>query len=122
MSAGKSLWFLALALLVALPATGAHAQYGFPLYRAGVQLTAEDMEMTRQAVREVLESQEVGYSTTWANAETGLNGEARLLEVFERDDVPCGTVSFTLTKRGSGAPFTMSFCKMEEEDRWGMLP
>ena len=122
MSAAKSLWLVALALLVAWPVADARAQLGFDLYRAGVQLTTEDVDLTRAAVREALESQEVGFTNTWSNPETGLNGEARLLDVFERNDSPCGTVYFTVTKQGRGIPYTLSFCKMEEEDRWGMLP
>lgn len=118
----KRAWSLAAAMIaIGLPAS-AHAQLGFDLYRGGVQLTAEDVDLTRQAVREALDSGEAGYSTTWSNPQTGLNGEARLLETFDRDGAPCGTVYFTLTKQGRGIPYTLSFCKMEDEDRWGMLP
>ena len=38
----------------------ANAQYGFGLYRAGVEITDADMQVIRQTVRAVLDTETVG--------------------------------------------------------------
>jgi surface antigen len=86
--------------------------FGRPAYR----LNEKDLDLLKQAVREVLEKHQVGATAEWSDPDTGKAGQAKLLDVFTRDGMPCGQVEHVFTK-GEGRSYQLPFCKMAD-GRW----
>lgn len=86
--------------------------FGRPAYR----LNEKDLGLLKEAVRQVLETQQVGATAEWSDPGTGKAGQAKLLDVFTRDGMPCGQVEHVFTK-GDGRSYQLPFCKMAD-GRW----
>ena len=106
-------------LLLAMSLSIASAQLGFNLYRSGVEVEGEDLELAKQSVRTVLESRAVGTRDAWSNPETGMSGEATLLEIYDDAGTACGRVLIMVTRRDRQAPFDLRLCQ-RPDGTWGI--
>jgi hypothetical protein len=106
---------LAFTLVLGLPSAKAGPlvdPFGRPAYR----LNEKDLGLLKEAVRQVLEKHQVGATAEWSDPDTGKAGQAKLLDVFTRDGMPCGQVEHVFTK-GEGRSYQLPFCKMAD-GRW----
>ena len=106
-------------LMTVVPISFAAAQLGFKLYRSGVEVAGEDLELAKQSVRTVLESGTVGTRDAWSNPETGMTGEATLLETYDDDGTACGRVLIVVARRDRQAPFDLRLCQ-RPDGTWGI--
>lgn len=106
-------------LMVVVPSSFATAQLGFNLYRSGVEVAGEDLELAKQSVRAVLESGTVGTRDAWSNPETGMAGESTLLEIYDDDGTACGRVLIVVSRRDRQAPFDLRLCQ-RPDGTWGI--
>lgn len=109
---------LALTLIIVTPA---QAQFGLFLGgRGGVDMTDEDWDLFRDALRDALTPLEAGRRTEWNNPKTGLRGDVVVQKIHERDGAPCGDVQATFIRR-TVQPYTLTFCRMAN-GRWAIAP
>ena len=106
-------------LMLVAPLSIASAQLGFNLYRSGVEVAGEDLELAKQSVRTVMQSQAVGTRDTWANPETGMSGETTLLELYDDDGTACGRVLIVVRRQDRQAPFDLRLCQ-RPDGTWGI--
>ena len=106
-------------LMLVAPLSVASAQLGFNLYRSGVEVAGEDLELAKQSVRTVLESRAVGTRDAWSNPETGMAGESTLLEIYDDDGTECGRVLIVVSRRDRQAPFDLRLCQ-RPDGTWGI--
>jgi surface antigen len=98
----------ALSFAVTAPAfsDGVIDPFGTKTYR----LSDPDLELLKQAVRQALESQEVGTTVEWAGKQSKRTGRVTLLRVFQLNGMPCGEVEHVFTD-GSGSRYVLPFCR-----------
>ena len=109
---------IALGVMASGPAS---AQLGFNLYRSGAtDLSAEDLQFLRMAVREVLESREPGKTVEWRNPNSNIGGTATLVRSYKNGPDDCGAVTFTVGRAGRGeAAFDFDLCQ-RADGVWGL--
>ena len=98
-------------LLLIVPMSGASAQFGFGLYRSGVNVAGEDLATVGRSVATVMASGTVGAVDSWSNPETGLFGDTTLLELYEDFDTQCARVRIVARRGDREAPFEFNFCE-----------
>lgn len=81
-----------------------------PFGRSAYKLSEADMDLLENAVRTVLEKQEVGATADWQSANGEKAGRATLLQTFTRDGMICGEVQHDFTK-GEGHTYQLPYCK-----------
>jgi len=64
----------------------------------------------------VLEKQPVAAAAEWSGPATGKAGQAKSLDLFIRDGMPCDQVEHVFTK-GDGRSYQPPFCKIAD-GRW----
>ena len=106
-------------LLLAVPLSTASAQFGFSLYRSGVDISGEDLVLLRQSVRNLLDSGTVGATESWSNQQSGLSGEATLTEVYEDFGTQCVRVEILVRSSRREAPFDLRLCQ-RPDGTWGI--
>ena len=106
-------------LLLAAAIVPANAQYGFGLYRAGVDITDADMQVIRETVRAVLDTETVGTSQSFSVPETSLSGEVTLNEYYAEEDTHCAQVAILVSSGGRQAPFDLLLCQ-RPDGTWGI--
>jgi surface antigen len=87
-----------------------------PFGRSAYELDEADWDLLKEAVRTVLEKQEVGATANWQSANGEKAGRATLLKTFTRNGMTCGQVQHEFTK-GEGQSYQLPFCKMPD-GRW----
>jgi surface antigen len=115
MSFVKSMRCLAIAsLLAASPLTVASgAGLVDPFGRESFRLSAEDWELLRESVRQVLEAQQDNATATWQGEQSGRAGRATLLRAFKHNGMTCGEVEHVFTA-GGGNRYVLPFCQVED--------
>lgn len=115
------MWKLAVfaCLMLVVPVSGASAQLGFNLYRSGVEVSGEDLELAKQSVRRVLEVGTVGTRDAWSNPTSGMSGETTLLEVYDDAGTACGRVLILVSRNDRQAPFDLRLCQ-RPDGTWGI--
>lgn len=111
--------FVLACLLVAVPLSSASSQFGFSLYRSGVDISGEDLVLLREAVRDVLQRGTVGASESWSNQQSGMSGMATLTEVYEDFGTQCVRVDIIVRARQREAPFDLRLCQ-RPDGTWGV--
>lgn len=109
---------IALSMTVPGPAS---AQLGFNLYRSGTtDLSAEDLQFIRLAMREVLESREPGKTLEWRNPNNNISGRVTLVRAYNNGNDDCGQVAVTVGRGGGGeAEFDFNMCQ-RNDGTWGL--
>ena len=100
-------------LLAMVPPASARGVLVDPFGRQSYGLSAEDWELFRASVREVLEAQQQGAIARWQGKQSGRAGRATLLRVFKRGTMPCGEVEHFFTA-GGGNRYVLPFCQVED--------
>jgi surface antigen len=113
-------WFrvpaVALALMLVLLASDARSQM-HPLRE--LELTAEDIELLTTAADHVYDAGEIGASEAWSNAASGNSGSATLLQVFERDGLPCRRIEHVIKIKKDATPKRLELATCRTADgRW----
>jgi surface antigen len=104
------------ALMLAVLAGDASSQMN-PLRQ--LELTAEDIELLSTAANHVYDGGKIGASEVWSNAASGNSGSATLLEVFERDGLPCRRVEHVIKVRKDAVPKRLELTTCRTADgRW----
>ena len=106
-------------LMLVAPLSNASAQLGFNLYRSGVEVSGEDLELAKQSVRTVMASGTVGTRDAWSNPETGMSGETTLLELYDDAGTSCGRVLIVVRRHDRQAPFDLRLCQ-RPDGTWGI--
>lgn len=108
-------------LLLVVPLANASAQFGFNLYRSGVDISGDDLELVRESVRAVMASNTVGTIEDWSNPASGMSGETTLLELYrdENYDGQCGQVLILVHQGDREAPFNLRLCQ-RPDGTWGI--
>ena len=101
----------------------ATAQMGFNLWRSGdSDLSGEDLELLRGAVREALNAGVENAPVAWANTDSGYSGDATLMRAFSADDGdPCGDVKMRIARGGRSTEINLTLCQ-REDGTWGIAP
>jgi len=79
----------ALAMISAIVASDARGQMN-PL--RALELSAGDLELLTTTADRLYEAGRLGAVETWSNPESGNSGTVEILEVFEREGLPCRRV------------------------------
>ena len=113
-------WLRALAvapaLMLAVLAGDASSQMN-PLRQ--LELTAEDIELLSTAANHVYDAGAIGASEAWSNAASGNSGAATLLEVFERDGLPCRRIEHVIKISKDATPKRLVLATCRTADgRW----
>ena len=91
-----------------------------PFGRDFQEMSDEDVKLMTASMRTVLERRVAGSQEAWTNDKSHLAGVSSLTRVYEQEGRPCGTVNHYFTK-GTGKPYTLSFCKFEDGS-WKIMP
>jgi surface antigen len=100
-------------LLAMVPSASARGVLVDPFGRQSYRLSADDWELFRGAVRQVLEEQRQGATASWQGKQSSRAGRATLLRVFKRGTMPCGEVEHVFTA-GGGNRYVLPFCRIED--------
>ena len=97
----------------------------FGLGAAGQQPTADDWGMLWQsadALNRAVSSQP-GDSRSWSNPKSGNSGTVVLERVFERSDMPCHALRYSIALANRQAPqiYRFSWC-LSGQGEWKILP
>jgi len=102
----------ALVLGVAFSAT---AQIN-PFQTRPERFTTEDRQRMYQSMREVLESQEVGATSSWESTSGTYGGTSELTRTYSRDGMRCGELSHGFQERGDAiGRFDVQACDVPGE-------
>jgi surface antigen len=110
----------ALAVCLSLWGAPAAAQFG-PYLGRNDPLQAEDLRVLGEVVTAVLESGRVGEKRDWSSPASGKHGSVTLVNVFQQDDVPCGTADITVVRGTRTTPTQFRFCR-QTDGRWAIVP
>jgi surface antigen len=114
MSFVKSMHLLVIASAAASPfAAASGAGLVSPLGRESFRLSAEDWELLRDSVRQVLDAQQDNATATWQGQRSGRAGRATLLRAFKHRSMTCGEVAHVVTA-GGGNRYVLPFCRVED--------
>jgi len=73
--------------------------------------TEEDHKIFDEAMNDILEKGADGETRTWSNPNSTAGGELKVVKSFERDGVPCRTLSIANKAKGRTASGEYRFCK-----------
>jgi surface antigen len=91
----------------------AQAQLINPFDEDAIELSKEEKDQMRLAMRDALESGKVGTEKRWTNATTKRGGIAKLLRTFQKSGSKCGQVQHTLITPNAdrNTSYSLPFCK-----------
>ena len=82
-----------------------------------LNLTAEDLEIMRKAVRSDLSDQPAGTSTDWSNPKSGNAGTITVNRYFESEGRECRELEYMVTpKDGFEQRYFLSGCRKQNTD------
>ena len=79
--------------------------------------TEEDHKIFNEAMNDILEKAADGETRVWSNPNSTAGGELKVVNSFERNGVPCRTLSIANKAKGRTASGEYRFCK-QAADKW----
>ena len=87
-------------------------------------LTRDDLQLLEAASSRLYEADrpQVGATEKWSNPETGTTGTVSLVEVFDKDGMPCRKLRHDIAKRGETANqvYVSNRCRVQSGE-WKLL-
>jgi len=111
------LMFILLAWQVPASASG----MGFVAKRPMGSFTAEDSEIFRHTLFDVLDHQPDGKAIEWVNEASGHSGKIKAVASFEKGGQSCRTIRFLNRAGGVTGQGTFDFCK-QADGTWKVVP
>ena len=109
-----------LALLLALAATGASAQFVALLKNGPAELyDDEDLTLFLAAARKALDEGGEQQAFPWQNPKTGHRGEFTVLKTFQSNGRDCKRISVHNEAQGRKSDMRHNLCKVD--DRWRLM-
>jgi len=109
----------AMLLAALLGAAPAEAQYQFLDNSVLAVMNTQDLEAFRQALRQSLEKEPDGHTSTWSNPSTGALGTVTPVRSYQgKQGLPCRSVELYTKAQDRESRATWQFCKSGA--RWGI--
>lgn len=102
---------LAVSALSAVPVEAGNINSSMKVF--GQNLSSADQQMLMHAVYQALDAGKAGASSNWSDDKTGHAGRATVQRVYQKGDMPCGTVEHVFTK-GGGDRYELPFCRQPD--------
>ena len=85
-----------------------------PFEQVGSDLDEHDIQLQREAMRQVLNDHIIGGTSSWISTKTGRSGRASLLRLFQKGGHRCGAVEHIFTSGGSNQRYVLPLCEFED--------
>lgn len=84
-----------------------------------LELTAGDIELVGATADRLYQAGEIGVAASWTNPESGNSGSVQILEIFEREGLPCRRVEHIIKIAKDPAPkrLVLASCRVPD-GRW----
>jgi surface antigen len=83
--------------------------------------TDKDREIFQEALDGALDKDADGRDRSWSNPATKAHGNLKALRSFEREGLPCRTLTISNSAKGRSASGPFTFCK-QPAGQWKLVP